>query len=92
MLVHCLLPKLYVGSTGDQAAQQLAHVLIQLSFDAQHSGLSLDPFLAGLRRLAAEWPLILQPYVTLLAYLTIAAGTHHAQCFTTLPLCLQRLL
>lgn len=79
-------------STGDQAAQQLAHVLIQLSCDAQHSDLSLAPFLAGLRRLTADWPLILQPHVTLLAYLTIAAGTHHAQCFTTMLATVSRTL
>ena len=59
---------------GDSAAQQLAQALVQLSFDAQLQGLSLAPFLAGLRRLAADWPAILQPHVSSLCYLTVAAG------------------
>ena len=55
-------------------AHQLAQVFLQLTFDAQHSNLSLTPIRSGLKRLSAEWPSVLQAHVPLLAHLTIAAG------------------
>ncbi|KAL0024565.1 hypothetical protein WJX79_008006 [Trebouxia sp. C0005] len=66
------------GTRGDRVAEQLAAVLVQLVFEAQGSGLSLQPFLAGLRRLASEWPSLLTPYIPLLGACITAAGNSEA--------------
>ena len=73
LILMQLLQPLYCHA-GDKAATQLAKVLMQLSFDAQSSALSLTPFLAGLRRLPADWPATLQPYLAALGLLTPAAS------------------
>ena len=64
----------YAADAGDRLAEQLAAVLVQLVFEAQRCGLSLQPFLAGLRRLASEWPSLLTPYIPLLGPCITAAG------------------
>ena len=60
---------------GHQVAGQLAGVLLQLAFEAQESGGSLQPFLAGLRRLASEQPTLLTPLVPFLGSFVTLAGT-----------------
>lgn len=60
--------------TGDKLASQLAQVLIQLSFEAQRSAVSLSPYLAGMRRLSADSPAILEPFLPSLGFLTTAAS------------------
>lgn len=63
---------------GDSLAEQLAGTLIQLVSEAQQSGLSMQPLLAGLRRLASEWSRLLTPYIPILAAcLTTAGEAHH---------------
>ncbi len=62
------------ADAGDHLAEQLAAVLVQLLFEAQRCGFSLQPFLAGLRRLASEWPSLLTPYIPLLGACITAAG------------------
>ena len=64
----------WVADAGDRLADQLAAVLVQLLFEAQQSGLSLQPFLAALRRLASEWPSILTPDIPLLGACITVAG------------------
>ncbi len=59
---------------GDRLAEQLAALLVQLLFEAQQWGFSLQPFLAALRRLASEWPLLLTAYMPLLGACITAAG------------------
>ncbi|KAL0048382.1 hypothetical protein WJX82_001959 [Trebouxia sp. C0006] len=66
------------GTRGDRLADQLAAVLVQLLFEAQQSGLSLQPFLAALRRLASEWPSILTPDIPLLGACITVAGNSEA--------------
>jgi len=62
------------ADAGDCLAQQLAAVLVQLVFEAHRWGLSLQPFLAGLRRLTSEWPSLLTPYIPLLGACITTAG------------------
>ena len=62
------------ADAGDCLAEQLAAVLVQLVFEAQRWGLSLQPFLAGLRRLTSEWPSLLTPYIPLLGACITTAG------------------
>ena len=62
------------ADAGDRLAEQLAAVLVQLVFETQRSGVSLQPFLAALRRLASEWPSLLTPYIPLLGACITAAG------------------
>jgi hypothetical protein len=62
------------AAAGDRLAEQLAAVLVQLVFQAQQWGFSLQPFLAALRRLASEWPSLLTPYIPLLGACITTAG------------------
>ena len=67
---------------GDELAEQLAVVLLQLLCEGQlggqmgdqQGGQSLQPFLLGLRRLATDWPTILLPYIPLLGCCINTAG------------------
>lgn len=60
--------------TGDALAEQLARVLLQLLSEAEQAGMSLQPWLAGLRRLAADWPTVLLPFLPFLATCITTAG------------------
>ena len=67
---------------GDDLAEQLAVVLLQLLCEeqqgeqrgGQQGGQSLHPFLLGLRRLATDWPPLLLPYIPLLGSCITTAG------------------
>ena len=59
---------------GDSLAEQLASVLLQLLSEAEQAGQSLQPWLAGLRRLADDWPAALLPFLPFLASCVTIAG------------------
>ena len=62
---------------GDKVAEHLAGILIQLLFEAQQGGHEVQPFLAGLRRLSAEWPAVLMPFLPFLGSCITSAGQQH---------------